>query len=220
MSDPEERDMLAAEFVLGSLQGEAAEEARRLLAADAAFARAVRAWEARLAPLAALAPPVEPPAALWRRIDASIDAQAASVVPLRRRAGVWQATTAASLAIAACLAAFIVLQPARPVRMALLAPIDGGAPVLVAVATPGGGLAVRPTGDLAVAAGRDLELWELPPGATRPRSLGVLPAAGRRLAAAPAPDARLLVSLEPKGGSPTGQPTGKVLYGGVLAAVN
>jgi anti-sigma-K factor RskA len=30
----------------------------------------------------------------------------------------------------------------------------------------------------------------------------------------------LLVSLEPKGGSPTGQPTGPVLYGGQLTAVD
>jgi anti-sigma-K factor RskA len=29
----------------------------------------------------------------------------------------------------------------------------------------------------------------------------------------------LLVSLEPKGGSPTGQPTGPVLYGGWLVTV-
>ena len=34
------------------------------------------------------------------------------------------------------------------------------------------------------------------------------------------PGTQLLVSLEPRGGSPTGQPTGPVLYGGRLAAVN
>jgi anti-sigma-K factor RskA len=31
---------------------------------------------------------------------------------------------------------------------------------------------------------------------------------------------QLLVSLEPQGGSPTGQPTGPVLWGGRLAAIN
>jgi anti-sigma-K factor RskA len=31
---------------------------------------------------------------------------------------------------------------------------------------------------------------------------------------------QLLVSLEPKGGSPTGQPTGPVIYGGKLTALD
>ena len=67
--------------------------------------------------------------------------------------------------------------------------------------------------------GRDLELWLLPPGAQRPTSLGVLPSGGKLVVpGAPLPDgSQLLVSLEPRGGSPTGQPTGQVLYGGTLA---
>ena len=62
MSESGDRDLLAAEYVLGSLEGEDARQAARLLESDAAFAAAVRQWEARLAPLAAYAPPVAPPA--------------------------------------------------------------------------------------------------------------------------------------------------------------
>ncbi|MGH7153988.1 MAG: anti-sigma factor domain-containing protein, partial [Acetobacteraceae bacterium] len=69
--------------------------------------------------------------------------------------------------------------------------------------------------------GKDLELWALPPGATRPISLGVVPAATRGLVVShPAVPltlrTQLMVSLEPKGGSPTGQPTGPVLFAGTL----
>jgi anti-sigma-K factor RskA len=218
----EDRDLLAAEYVLGSLEGEEAREAARLLASDAAFAASVRQWEARLAPLAALAAPVAPPVEVWARIAATTGAVAGAVIPLafRRRLRVWQAGAGLALAVAASLAAFIVLRPVPPARVAVLAPIGGGVPVLLATEQAGGMLVIQPSGAIAVPSDRDLELWALAKGETRPRSLGVLPASGRRLVAALAPDTQLLVSLEPRGGSPTGQPTGPVLYGGTITAVN
>jgi anti-sigma-K factor RskA len=222
MSESEERDLLAADYVLGSLEGEEAREAERLLKNDAAFAASVRQWEARLAPLATRVAPVAPPAEVWARIAASTGATTGEVIPLafRRRLRVWQGGAALALAVAASLAAFIVLRPAPPARVAVLAPISGGVPVLLATEQTGGVLVIQPSGAIAVPSDRDLELWALAKGETRPRSLGVLPASGRRLVAALAPDTQLLVSLEPRGGSPTGQPTGPVLYGGTITAVN
>jgi len=141
------------------------------------------------------------------------------VVPLRRRLRFWQATAVGSLALAASLAAFIVLrQPEQP-RVAVLSPLAGGAPMLMATAERDGRLVVRPTSSIAVPSGRDLELWALAQGESRPRSLGVLPPSGRSLHAELSPNTQLLVSLEPKGGSPTGQPTGPVLYGGWLTTI-
>jgi anti-sigma-K factor RskA len=71
--------------------------------------------------------------------------------------------------------------------------------------------------------GKSLELWVLPKNGA-PRSLGLidndrdtrlrLAAADPRLQLANA----LAVSLEPRGGSPTGQPTGPVLCSGVIAS--
>jgi len=222
MSESEDRDLLAAEYVLGSLEGEEAREAARLLENDAAFVASVRQWEARLAPLAAGVAPVAPPPELWARIAASTGATTGEVIPLafRRRLRVWQAGAGLALAVAASLAAFIVLRPAPPARVAVLAPISGGAPVLLATEQEGGVLVIQPSGAISVPSDRDLELWALAKGETRPRSLGVLPASGRRLVAALAPDTQLLVSLEPRGGSPTGQPTGPVVYGGTITAVN
>ena len=97
--------------------------------------------------------------------------------------------------------------------------MTGGAPVLMATAEANGALIVQPTASITVPTDKDLELWALSKGETKPRSLGVLPPSGRRLTAELAPDTQLLVSLEPKGGSPTGQPTGPVLYGGWLTAI-
>lgn len=228
MSDTPDRDLLAAEYVLGTLEAQDAEQAAHLLVTDAAFAAAVRDWEGRLAPLAACAPEVTPSPQLWDRIETSMAAAATPAVPpgevvslaLRRRLRVWQASTGAALAIAASLAAFVVLREAPPLRVAVLSPTAGAVPVLVATVERDGMLNVRPDGLISVPDDRDLELWALAEGETRPRSLGVLPPAGRQLAARLAPGTQLLVSLEPRGGSPTGQPTGPVLYGGRMTALN
>jgi anti-sigma-K factor RskA len=82
-----------------------------------------------------------------------------------------------------------------------------------------------PDGTLVVAAGpvpagREMELWMLPPGAAQSASLGMLPAAGRRITVAsmPADGTKLMISLEPPGGSPSGAPTGPVVYAGMLVA--
>ncbi len=217
MSEHDDLDALAAEYVLGCLDRDAMRAAERRLAEDPAFARAVVAWQNRLTPLAALVPPAAPSADLWDRIAATT--AAAKVVPLRR-VRLWQASTAGALAIAASLAAFIVLRQPEPAGVAVLAPTAGGTPVLLASAGPDGRLIIRPNGVIGVPHDRDLELWALPKGETKPRSLGILPAAGRQLTATLAPGTQLMVSLEPRGGSPTGQPTGPVLYGGTLTQVN
>ena len=69
-------------------------------------------------------------------------------------------------------------------------------------------------------AGRSLELWHVAEGQA-PRSLGVLQAGADRqtiddaIAAGPA-GGLLAVSVEPPGGSPSGAPTGPIVYTGEL----
>jgi anti-sigma-K factor RskA len=70
---------------------------------------------------------------------------------------------------------------------------------------------------------RAFELWAIAPGATRPRSLGVIPPDGE-LKLFPLPSdlrdgATLAISIEPIGGSPTQQPTGPVVFVGSVKAV-
>jgi anti-sigma-K factor RskA len=66
---------------------------------------------------------------------------------------------------------------------------------------------------------RSFELWALPDSGAAPMSLGVLPDAGMQehsLSVAQqqalAGASKVAVSLEPRGGSPTGAPTGPVLF--------
>jgi anti-sigma-K factor RskA len=218
MSGTEESaETLAAEYVLGVLEPVEAAAAERRMAEDAAFAAEVADWERKLMPLTALVAPVQPPADLWDRIERSIGAPAAAN---DNRPGLWRWAAFAASAVAAGLAAFIALRPPAPAgvapEVAVLLPAAGGSPVLVAVAQPDGGFLVRATSAIPVASDRDLELWSLKAGATRPEPLGVIPPAGQTVPPGLQEGTQLLVSLEPKGGSPTGQPTGPVLYAGKL----
>ena len=233
---------LAAEYVLGCLELPAMAEARRRLAAEPGFAREVADWERRLLPLAAMVPEHAPPAALWTRLEQSLAglrgadatpraAPRLAAVPdarpqdpvatgeaatLRRSVRRWRVATAASLALAAGVAAFALRQTDGTRTLAALAPAGSQSGLFLAMARPDGTLVLRAVSAVSVPQGRDLQLWSLPEGATVPASLGVLPSDGKQVQASPAAGGRLLVSLEPAGGSPTGAPTGPVVYSGRL----
>jgi anti-sigma-K factor RskA len=226
--EPEEGapDMPAAEYVLGTLEPIEAYRVEQRMASDPALASEVRFWEAKLHPLTTLAGPVPPPADLWARIEATTGTTASVIAMAPRaandnRVAWWRATALGGFAIAAALAVFIGVRvplataPAGTASFAVLAPTGSKTPVLVAFRGPDGSIQVRPSTAITVASDRDLQLWALAEGATKPDSLGVLPAGGTRLPSSVVAGTQLLVSLEPKGGSPTGLPTGPVVYGGV-----
>ncbi|MGF6776957.1 anti-sigma factor [Paraburkholderia sp. GAS334] len=66
---PETVDMLAAEYVVGTLRGGARRRLQRYAEHDSAIRRAVSDWENRLAPIAGLAPARMPPARVWQAIE-------------------------------------------------------------------------------------------------------------------------------------------------------
>jgi anti-sigma-K factor RskA len=68
----QEKDVLAAEYVLGTLGPDERAEAQALIAMDTRFAETVRSWERRLGELSAMVDPVEPPSDMWDRIKAGV----------------------------------------------------------------------------------------------------------------------------------------------------
>lgn len=224
---PEERDAFAAEYVIGTLDAEERDRARALLARDAAFAALVRAWEDRLAPLDRATAPVEPPRGVFERVVAATGGgPAGEVVELRRRLSRWRTFAAAAGALAAGLAAVVVLDRSKPApeaaqRYVAVVDTDAALPALIVeVDTAGGTVTVR---SLAAERpeGRSLELWVIPEGGA-PRSLGLIDPqrpveriVGERAGDLPTAGA-FAVSAEPPGGSPTGAPTGPVVYSGAL----
>ena len=222
-----ERDLIAAEYVLGTLDADDRSALAREAEVDSTTREEIEAWERRLSPLLSVATPAAPPASLWARIESSAwGAAAAANAPTSspqrpsRRLRFWQGGTAAGFALAAAIAGIAVLRVPPPNTVTALLPLSKpGASVFIAETTQGGGLLVTPVGAVHVAPDRSLELWLLKSGEKVPKPLGLLPASGVRLAAgsvAQGVRAEILVSLEPRGGSPTGLPTGPVLWGGAL----
>ncbi len=222
-------DLDAAEYVLGLHTPDKMRAMEALAMHDPAIAAGIVAWENRLGPLAAAVIPEVPPPELWQRLALATGLQRPvprRTVPRRtafqkawRSPALWRGTTAAALALAAVLA-FFALTPKplapEPLLAALSAQGSPGAVFLVRVGE-GGRATVTAVGRLNVPLDRTLELWALREGAPAPVSLGLLPGGGRTLLRASlAAGTRLLVSQEPTGGSPSGAPTGPVVYSGLL----
>jgi anti-sigma-K factor RskA len=217
--------LIAAEYVLGVLGAEERREVERRLVQEPALASEVAFWEERLTGLADAVAPVSPPQATWSRIETAI-----GVPP--RPPSVWQSLAfwrsfgiaSATLAAASIAAlAYIGLVPSA--RAPLMATLGGsaGQPNFVAAVTASGNNLVVVPAALLTNDPRAFELWLIPAGETRPRSLGLIqPGQPIRLeipsdlAGRVTPDATLAVSLEPPGGSPTGLPTGPVIAAGKL----
>ena len=234
----EERDLVAAEYVLGLLERESLLEARGRVRGDPQFADAVTAWENRLAPLLEAIPEAAPPPDLWSRIEpmlvASGDASG-EVISLRHRRNLWRGYATAMTAIAASLALVIGLRPgaetepvvqpqAAPLLVASLSAPETETAVTLVYDRNQGTLLVTPA-MLEALEGRDHELWVVPASGT-PRSLGLIRADQPiRIAVAAdraellGPRAALAISVEPDGGSPTGAPTGPVIASGELRPI-
>lgn len=229
----EELDTLAAEYVLGTLPADERAQVDERLRHDADLREAVHLWERRLSPLAEESPAEEPRAEVWRNVEAAVarlpGARGAdNVVPLRRKLAFWRGATAVTGALAAALAIFVLTDRAAlpPAGGRYIAVVDSGGdePALIAaVDTNTGTIRIRRL-TAEAPAGHSLELWHTAEG-HEPRSLGVLQAGLDELtiqdaAASGALEGAIAVSVEPAGGSPTGQPTGPVVYSGRLIAVD
>ena len=227
LSRPDRRDRLerlAAEYAVGT----APPRVRRRLAAiakrDAVVAAALDDWSQRLAALGTELPPVAPPARTWGRIATRLGWTATTDVRPRwwNRLAVWRGAAAVFLAAAIALGVMQAVERRAPAPgvVVILAGSDTR-PAMIATAAPGETvLHLKPIGATSPPAGRVYELWGLPRGAP-PRALGVIPAGAvaklpTRSAAVPLLTSflALAVSVEPPGGSPTGAPTGPVVFTG------
>ncbi|MCB1490023.1 MAG: anti-sigma factor [Bauldia sp.] len=228
--DRDELDALAGEYVLGTLSADERGAAEARYAADADFRRLVSDWEKRLQPLADSAGDLPLPASVFEAIDARIGAAAApapasdggNVVALRREVGRWRLTALVAGAAAAVLAAVVVVEQVRPPsaqqsEFVAILTSEGASPAFVAtVNVEKGTISVRQVVP-APPEDKSYELWAVEPDA-QPVSLGVFDdGANLSRALDHAPEGlTLAISLEPKGGSPTGVATGPVVFSGQL----
>lgn len=219
--NPELIEELAAQYALGTLRGRARRRFERFYQQDLPALNAVRRWEDRLVELAAGVAPVHPSPQVWRNVQQRLKHGKAKQRDAR---GWWNRTQwamAATVAMfTAALAWWILVAVPAPELVATV--VDQQQAQLWRIEAP------RARDKLHVIASAALtkdeqhayELWALPKQAgAAPVSLGLMPQTGdralqlndaQRLALASAE--KVAVSLEPVGGSPTGAPTGPVLF--------
>jgi anti-sigma-K factor RskA len=90
---------LAAEYVLGTLQGRDREEFEREMARDYRLRSEVEAWENRLNPMLETIDPVAPPREIWRSIERTLERrQRAPLFALWQSLNLWRGLAAAALA--------------------------------------------------------------------------------------------------------------------------
>jgi anti-sigma-K factor RskA len=226
--DPRVRETLAGEYVLGTLHGPARQRFERWLKEDAQLRRLVKEWEQHLHPLVESLPSVEPPARVWRALKRQIQP------PRERRLWddllFWRTVGLTASALALAFLLYIGLAPPplapSPNYIVVLNNPQGQPAWLVSADVRTGRLTIKTVRPQRLPANKAFELWMLPGGDQPPRSLGLIPVSGRQSVALPPPSTKVLagaqglaVSLEPTGGSPTGLPTGPVLYQGPLLSL-
>jgi anti-sigma-K factor RskA len=237
-SDDGNAELRYAEYVLGVLEAQDREQVERDMARSEAVASAVQRWRQRLLPLAEEAQPEAPAAHVWQRIRDEL--QLAEGRPARlaaERPGIWDSLrfwqrfglVTGVLLAAACVAIVTLLvrrpEPAAVAYMASTITEKGGQVGWTATMDiDRARMIVVPGSPHPLSAGRSAELWLIPQGgkpipvglisSTSPITIRLEPTLLARLG----PTASLAVSVEPRGGSPTGQPTGPVIAQGPIGA--
>jgi anti-sigma-K factor RskA len=176
-------------------------------------------------------PDEAPPAHVWDRLQSRL-----GWTPRAGRTGLWHnlsfwrwagltsfvAACALAVGLTQLLSSHNATEPAANAQylVATLARQGGGAGWTATVDAEHGQIVIVPPQGFTTASNQSTEMWMIPPG-SKPISLGVIDAQHPTVIRVAQPKLPMLkaqitlaVSLEPHGGSPTGQPTGPVLAAG------
>ena len=242
-SHDDREDLRYAEYVLGVLDAGARVALEREIARDPKAAAELARWQEHLLPLAEDVAPVAPPDYIWARVRSALGFSGfesrTTIEPQRpslwQNAALWRwFALGAGMVAAGCIALLVLLPraPSAPQPTNQIAYVtariqqDNGLPGWTATLdTAHARVVLVPAAPNAIPAGRVPELWLIPPGG-KPIALGVFAADEATTLDLPHDlvgkinaQALLAVSIEPPGGSPTGQPTGPVIGKGTLQGI-
>ena len=222
-------DALAAEYVLGTQSVRVRRRMQTLMREHSALASRVEEWQNRLNQMAEQVRPVPPPQWVWRRIENALQP------PEKEKAGFWQNLLvwrwAAATAMATALLLAVVpeterspdLQPAEGGFVMVLTDEDSKTAWLVSRQNQDKPIKAEAITVPVMTVAQAYQLWLLPPDGAAPLSLGLLNKQGgtqltpaAMISSMVQPGYVMAVSIEPPGGSPTGAPTGPVVYTGSI----
>lgn len=218
-----ERD-LVGEYVLGTLDDDERRTFEAALARDPVLAASVERFAARMQALDETAPAEPIPLGLWTGIEAKLTATPPA--PAKRNSP-WRLPTWAAMAASIVIAATVGFTAGQWVRPEAPQPVviavlvtDTQVPGAIVEAFANNSIHIIPLEAVDVPEGKILEVWTKPNEEIGPVSLGrflqsmeiVFPAAQL-----PIPQGGQLyeITLEDAPGSPTGKPTGPILFKGL-----
>jgi anti-sigma-K factor RskA len=226
----EDDQVLVAEYALGLLEGDERERIAQRVAAEPALAADLQLWRSRLASLDAEFAEVAPPAAVLPRLETRLFGAEAKANWWNSLV-LWRGLTAATAAVAVVAIGMNIMQPRVDA--------DALATQLVAAIAAQEGFGVefiafydQAQGQVRIASlrgeevpDRDYELWYIK-GDEPAVSMGVLPVNERReipldeaTRADIEPGTVFAVTLEQKGGSPTGVAQGPIVAVGTATEI-
>ncbi|HYW77042.1 MAG TPA: anti-sigma factor [Gammaproteobacteria bacterium] len=229
--NPELRTLLAGQYALGHMSPRARARFERLLLSRPDYARELTAWEERLEPLALAVEPLVPRRRVWRGIQRRIRPESPARRSGRRGSGrfgmgglvIAGMATAAFLAVLGLYLTRPAVPPA-PTQYAVISTSKGVPHWVITVRDHR--MHMRTVGRVSVPQGKSYQLWMLPGHGAKPVSLGLLPVSGHasealstEMLSALKSAHGLAVSIEPEGGSPTGLPTGPVVFTAPIASI-
>ncbi|MFJ5299761.1 anti-sigma factor domain-containing protein [Pseudomonas sp. NPDC088368] len=219
---PELRRALAADYAIGLMPSTARRRFESLLLDDPNLRAEVAQWQESLIGLTTELRPEPVPDRVWQQIVARIEPQRLHV-PEKRSFWSWMRVAAVACSLLVAIIVGVIYTRDKPDFNATLVANDQQ-PALTVQAFERY-LKVEPVAVASVDPGRSLELWAIPLDGV-PVSLGVIPDDGKGRVDLSDAQRKLLsgkttmaITLEPKGGSPSGKPTGPILYKGQLASL-
>jgi anti-sigma-K factor RskA len=222
-------DGLCGEYLLGTLRGHARRRFERALREEPQVSLRLRYWQDVFIPRYTTMAEMQPSPQSWRRLEHELNL-ARYRTPWGRRIGVWRGLAITATAALVLSVALQLLRPAgiEPAPSATpIAQLEGKAEVARVVAGlthDRATLVLHAARPVLAGPAQSYELWLIPVEGGAPLSLAVLGNLDARVPVAPAhskrlvPGAKLAISIEPAGGSPTGGPTGPVIVSGQIGA--
>lgn len=219
---PELRRALAADYAIGLMPTTARRRFESLLIDDPNLRAEVAQWQESLVGLTTSLEPQPVPERVWQQIVARIEPQRLHV-PEKRPFWSWMRIAAVACTLLVAVIVGVIYNRDKPDFNATL--VAGNQQPALTVQAFDRYLKIDPVAVASVETGRSLELWAIPADGV-PVSLGVIPDNGKGRVDLSDSQRRLLgsqttmaITLEPKGGSPSGKPTGPILYKGQLASL-
>jgi len=231
--DPKLQDLLASNYVMGTLRGQARKRFETLFREDEAIAQRVRQWEEKLQPVHTITESVAPKKNTWAKISGAISQTSNQMVEaLMSRLRFYKFLSAFAVAFSLVMGVFTFLSVTtvdsqEKINYVAVLKSEADQPMMVAtLKKTGRSLALDLLQKPKIEQENDIQLWTISKEDGSYKSLGIINVEKRVELQLTKPewgmikDAEyLIVSVENKGGSTTGLPSSKVISKGLCVKV-